>query len=279
MPRDLSLSDAQQYFLQTILNKSVIDQFNFKTLFCNVLNKFQIEYSESSLKPFYVNFLREINEVIKHFNMEIKTGICEITGLSYYCIYRQCDTNAIGKLSLLYTPNELRIFRKILELIVESDQGYVEYNQMINDISDYYDEIANEAKNENQSTKIPNNKEIRIAIEKFVQDYWLAELINEPNKFTLHGRALIELSQYIKQVLDNEIINHCYLCKSIVLIYFGCENCSSKMHRHCAKRLLKESQDCPSCRYKFNSEQIKDLFESLNAAKNQYATQTQTNSP
>lgn len=267
------LSPAQQYFLQILLNRGVLDQINFKVLFCNVMKKFQIEFDDSQIKNYYVKFLREINDVIKHFNMEIKAGNCEITGLSYYCIIRLCDSNSIGDLSQLYSPIELKIFRKVLELIVESETGSVDYTLILNEILYMYDEMSEEASaSQSQIAKCPNNREVRMVIEKFMSDNWLIEVMNEPNMITLHGRAIIELSQYIKQIFPPEDLSFCFLCKNLVLNSFKCSGCSIKLHRYCARRFFKGSKDCPSCKQTFSSDQVDHLLKSLSSAKNVYAS-------
>lgn len=156
-PESLKLSEAQQYFLQLILRKPVIDQVNFKQIFCMVLDRFQIEYSEERLREIYVKFLRDINEVIRHFNLEIKTGTCEITGLSFFCMIQQTDTSAASKLSTLYTPVELKIFRKILELIIESESGSVDFNHVVGEVNDYYEELAQQASLQDNTFKVKAN--------------------------------------------------------------------------------------------------------------------------
>lgn len=270
---DLCLSPAQQYFLQIFLNKGVLDQINFKVLFCNVMKKFQIEHDELQIKNLYVNFLRQINEVIQHFNMEIKNGNCEITGLSFYCIIRRCESGSIGDLSQLYSPLELKIFRKVLELIIESETGSVDYTFVLNEILSMYEELSEEAaSSQNQIGKCPTNRDIRLIIEKFMHDNWLIEVINSPNMITLHGRTLIELSQYIKQIFAAEDLSYCCLCKDLVVNSFKCSACSAKFHRYCAKRIFKGSKDCLSCKQTFSSEQIDDLLTSLSSAKSVYAS-------
>lgn len=270
---DLCLSPAQQYFLQILLNRGVLDQINFKALFCNVMKKFQIEFDDSQIKNYYVKFLREINNVIKNFNLEIKAGNCEITGLSYYCIIRLCDSSSIGDLSQLYSPIELKIFRKVLELIVESDTGSVEYIIILNEVLSMYDDLSEEASaTQSQIARCPSNRDVRMIIEKFMSDNWLIEVINEPNMITLHGRTIIELSHYIKQIFPPEDLSFCYLCKNLVLNSFKCSGCSSKLHRYCARRLFKGSKDCPSCKQTFSSEQVENLQNSLSSAKNIYSS-------
>lgn len=270
-----SLSDAQQYFLQIMINKKVIDQYNFKHIFTNVLNKFDIECNDSMFKEYYTNFLREINEVIKTFNMEIKTATCEISALTYFALIRQCDTGQIGTLSTLYSSMELKIFRKILELIIESEEGCVEYATIANEIIDYFESLVNEAATQSQTTKIPSTADIRQIVEKFMQDCWLVQVINRQGMITLHGRAIAELSQYIKQLYkDNDVLNYCYICKSLLLNGISCykSECGCKMHRFCARNRFKKTSDCPSCRSTFTNEQIQDFKESINTARNVYSS-------
>lgn len=270
MSHHLKLSDAQQYFLQIMLNKGVIDQNSFKNIFCGVLNKFEIPFNETQLKHFYVSFLREINDAIKNFSMEIRSGVCEITGMSFYCLIRQSDSSGIGKMSSLYSPVELKLFKKILALIIESDEGYVDFNYILNQIVEDNETLS-------QTNKLPTNKEIRLSIEKFIQDNWLIEVFNKPNMITLHGRAMIELSQYMTEVFDNEVLNKCSLCKSLLLNGVSCNSCSIKLHRHCSRKFFEKQKTCPNCKKEFTDEQIKELRESINSAKSAY-TQSQASS-
>ncbi len=57
-------------------------------------------------------------------------GVCEMTGLTFYCFVRIFDSCSIGKLSSLYNPTELKIFQIILPMIIESDKGYVSNNDI-----------------------------------------------------------------------------------------------------------------------------------------------------
>lgn len=99
------------------------------------------------------------------------------------------------------------------------------------------------------------------------------EIVNQPNKITLHGRALLELGQYIKQIVDNESLHNCHLCKNLVLNYFACENCSVRMHRYCAKKFYKDAQKCPSCHQTVSGELLNDMLESMKSAKDTIYTQ------
>ncbi len=134
----LKLSDSQQYFLQLMLNKAVIDELNFKNTFCQVMKKFNIAYNEATIKDQYAKFLKEINDVIKTFSLEIRKGVDELTGVTFFCLVRQSDAGGIGNLSSLYNPVELNIYKRILSLIIESDDGYVDYNTLINQVRFFF---------------------------------------------------------------------------------------------------------------------------------------------
>lgn len=245
-----SLTDAEQYLLQQFLNNSVLDQFNFKDLFRNILAKFNIKHNieNDKLKELIVKYLKSINEVIRNYSLEIKIGTCELTGITFYCLVRQYDSSSIGLLSQLYSQNELKLFKKILNLIIESDEGIIEINSIINCLF------------EDASIAKMTNKEIREIIDKFIADYWL--ILVTSSKIALHSRTIIELSQYFTEVYGTQSVINCQLCKEIVIVGVQCETCSIKLHRHCAKKYFQKSTDCPSCKNAFSNEQVSMLRDS-----------------
>jgi hypothetical protein len=274
-----SLSHAQQFFLQVMISKKVIDQNTFKDVFYAVSEKFDLNVDDANFKEFYPNFLREINNAIRAFNMEIKTATCETSTLTFFCLIRQTDTGQIGTLSTLYSSVELKVYRKILEMVVESEQGYVDFGQIANEVSDMFEGFAHDAATQSaQTTKIPSTSEIRQIVEKFIQDCWLVEVVDKPHMITLHGRALVELSEYIKQLFkDGDVLNHCYICKALVLSAYSCEHCSCKIHRYCAKNMFKKSRDCPNCRAAFTKDQEEEFLVMVKQAKDAYNKKIKAN--
>jgi non-structural maintenance of chromosomes element 1 len=262
MSKKSSLNDAEQYLLQQFLNNSVLDQFNFKDLFRSVLNKFNIKYNTADneqLKLLIVQYLKSINEAIKQYSLEIKIGTCELTGITFYCLVRLFDSH-IGAISQLYNQNELKFFKKILNLIIESDDALVDFSSIVTALAD--DDLKF------------SNKEVREATDKFVADYWLIAISG--NRFALHSRTILELTDYLIDVYgerspQNLLIN-CKLCKEIVISGIACESCTSKMHRHCAKRYYKTQNDCISCKKPMTEEQLSLLRESNKSSQN--ATQS-----
>ena len=102
-----------------------------------------------------------------------------------------------------------------------------------------------------------SNKDLRETIDKFTSDYWLLSLGS--NRYALHSRSILELSQYLVEIYGNQLIANCKLCKEIVISGVVCETCTTKMHRHCAKKYFKNQTDCLSCKRPLSEEQISML--------------------
>ena len=264
----MSLSDPQQYFLQTMMNKGVINQIDFSKIFDNITQKFKLNYNGKTKKEFIPMFIKEINYLIKKFSMEIKSGVCEHTGLSFYCFIRQSDTSGIGKLSTLYSQVELKIFKKILVLIVNSEDGFIERNTLLNQIICEDDEI------QTQVAKNVTSRDIRLAIEKFIHDFWLYEIPDKKERLALHGRAVLELNEYLNEIFDETTLNYCPLCKKLVLCGVSCDTCLKKVHFSCGKMYFAREKKCPNvigkCTDTFSDDKINDFIEKLETAKNAY---------
>lgn len=174
-------------------------------------------------------------------------------------------------MSALYNSSELKVFNIVLELIMESDHGFVDYTNIVNQVYDSFQEMSETAATQSQTVKLPSNREIRTIIEKFIKDYWLMEIVNQPNRITLHGRALIELSQYIGELYDADTLNFCTRCKKLLILGIKCENCPSMYHRGCAKEIFSTHKDCISCKKAIDKEKINELIKSISASKDAYA--------
>lgn len=268
------LSDPQQYVLQVIINRGVIDHTDFKKIYSSTLSKFSIDDSDRREKEVYSQFIREINEAIKFYNVEIQKGICEITGMSFYCFVRTFDVGGIGKLSSHYQPTDLKIFQIILNMIIDSENGIVNYNDIVHQIYETFDELTVETQSQAKTvTKVPTNREIRTSIDMFTNHYWLMEVVNHPNNYTLHGRALIELYHYLTEMYDEETLSTCFSCKKLLIVGIKCEYCSKKFHRGCLKEIFsKNHYDCINCKKSFSEDEINNLKKVISEAKTAYAS-------
>jgi non-structural maintenance of chromosomes element 1 len=265
------LSDAQKYFLQIFLTHGIINQMRFKELFAAILRKFQISFDPENIKTIYPQFINKINDAIRDYNLEIRNGQCEHSGVSFYCLIRSCDTSSIGKISTLYSPKELKIFRKILRTIIESDDGYVEYDILLDAVINHDNEVENQENEEPQQITI-SPVEVRSTVQKFINDFWLQNIKTPDNQYTnsicIHGRTILELSEYIVENYG-ELVKKCQICKNIVISGISCEqeNCSVKMHNYCAKRLFANQKNCSKCKIPFSDEQLSEMKERYAAAR------------
>ena len=270
----MSLNAAHQNLLQIFLNQGVLDHQKFHDIFRALLIKYNLldpHQIGRDLKEHYVPFLKKINEAICDFYMEIRSGTSQISGCPFFCLVKQCDTASIGKLSQLYSALELKVFRNILTMIVETDEGCVDYNAIVSNLHDYFNDVANNLASQSQSTKVPTNKELRAIVQKFMHDYWLVEVYNKPNMIALHGRTLIELSHYLMEVFGDQQLNRCFWCKNLLMIGIGCDKCDMKLHKHCAKALLaKTNNKCPSCKETFSVENVKAHLDDIESARRDY---------
>jgi len=258
-----SLNEPEQFLLQYFLNVSIVDQFNFKEVFRRFLEKFKISYNKNDseeLKKLLTVYIKRINDAIKHYSLEIKNGVCELTGTKFYCIVRIYDSNSIGSLSQLYNTNELKIFKSLLNAFIESEEGVVDAHSIAAQLVDQLEIKC-------------SNKEVNSIIDRFIKDNWLA--VNTKNEIGLHGRAILELEQYLLEVYGSELISNCKLCKEIVVSGISCENCAVKMHRHCAKKYFKNASDCIACKKPFNSDNISVLMRERSQASQSQLSSTQ----
>jgi hypothetical protein len=230
------LEDHEKYLLQQFLAYSVLEKENFMQTYKTILQKFNININVNDrevLNLSIIETIRHINNQIKKFSLEIKNGTCELNCTSFYCLVRLYDLNELGKLSQIYTANELKIFKIILTTIIENDEGNTESRVLMDNIE------------ANGDMKI-TNKDIRLVLEKLEKDYWI---ILNGSKIALHSRTLMELSQYLLEVYGPQMLSKCESCKEIAIIYEQCESCSIKMHKYCVKRVYQKklSTNCNYC--------------------------------
>ena len=64
-------------------------------------------------------------------HIQIKKCICEVKGTNYYALVNQTE-HPLNKLSPLYSPAQLELFKKIIEEVLLSDSGTVTSMQVLN---------------------------------------------------------------------------------------------------------------------------------------------------
>ncbi|XP_058671745.1 non-structural maintenance of chromosomes element 1 homolog isoform X3 [Ammospiza caudacuta] len=177
------------------------------------------------------DFISTINSHLQPLFMQIRKGISEEDGRAHYAVVNLAETE-VTKMASDYTEIELELFRKTMDLIILSENGFASSTDILN--------LADQLK-----TKKMKKKEAEQVLKVFVEDKWLSEKNGE---YTLHTRCIIEMEQYI---LSNyqDVARKCNLCHSLTIQSQVCESCGIGMHLPCVRKYFRGQTEprCPKC--------------------------------
>ncbi|KAH9523627.1 Non-structural maintenance of chromosomes element 1 [Bulinus truncatus] len=218
----------QQIFLQSFISKGILDSKEIKALLAEL--GVHTDFTDEILK-----LVLSTNEAIAPFNLEIKKGIQEDDGANFYCLVNTVET-PITHLSSTYTQNELELFKKLIEQIVDTEDGKIGSRAALS-LTDSLD-------------KRMGKEEAEAFFNKLEKDKWIRR--DKEGKLSLSVRSLLELDHYLKEVYA-EFIKSCNICSKICLLGETCANCGIKIHLKCAKSLFtkqgaKHTCPAPDCR-------------------------------
>ncbi|XP_065062340.1 non-structural maintenance of chromosomes element 1 homolog [Rhopilema esculentum] len=243
--------DSHRYFLQWFVAQSLTTERNARQLHEKACNKYDVHYDADSFSA----FISIINKNLKPIFMEIRHGKSEDDGTSYYALVN-CSEDEHSKLATSFTANEIAFFKRVLESIVSSDDGYLPSMTLVNLGSELDVKISASA-SESLLTKL-------------VEEKWLTEIDGD---FSLGPRTLIELSMYLKNIYNEEIPD-CKMCMHIVIKGQTCANCGVRIHLYCAARFFKgrdlDARKCPGCQANWLHEvpRIRNQRETTNTSTN-----------
>ncbi|XP_036681065.1 non-structural maintenance of chromosomes element 1 homolog isoform X1 [Balaenoptera musculus] len=177
------------------------------------------------------DFINNINSVLESLYIEIKKGVTEDDGRPIYALVNLATTS-ISKMASDFAENELDLFRKALELIIDSETGFASSTNILN--------LVDQLKG-----KKMRKKEAEHVLQKFVQNKWLIE---KEGEFTLHGRAILEMEQYIRETYP-DAVKVCTICHSLLIQGQSCETCGIRMHLPCVAKYFQSNSEprCPHC--------------------------------
>ncbi|KAG7316929.1 hypothetical protein KOW79_019227 [Hemibagrus wyckioides] len=223
------MGDSHKRFLQTMMRNGIISSVQAKALYRHCCETHGAHYLPDKLEE----FIDVINTTLQPMFMHIRKGSSEEDGAQHYALVNMAETD-ITRMSSDYADNELELFRKTMDMILDTENGIVSSTDLLNCA-------------DRLQTKKMKKKETEHVLNKFVQDKWLNE---KQGEYTLSTRCIIEMEQYIRKVYQ-DLIRLCYVCHNIVLQGQICENpdCGIKMHYYCVARYFKGRIDphCPSC--------------------------------
>ncbi|XP_064170817.1 non-structural maintenance of chromosomes element 1 homolog isoform X1 [Anguilla rostrata] len=219
------MTDSHRRFLQTMMSNGVMESSKANALclhFCR----------DQSVPAQLDEFIGVINAELQPMFMHIRKGMCEDDGHQYYALVNMAETD-ITRMSSDYADNELELFRKTMDLIVDSERGRASSTDILNCA-------------DRLQTKKMKKKEVENLLDRLVQDKWLNEKRGE---YTLSTRCIIEMEPYIRNIYQ-DLVKPCAICHSLAFQSQTCENCGVRIHLPCAAKFFKNNTDprCPSCK-------------------------------
>ncbi|XP_019505440.1 PREDICTED: non-structural maintenance of chromosomes element 1 homolog isoform X1 [Hipposideros armiger] len=222
-----TMTDVHRRFLQLLMTHGVLEEGDVKRLQKHCYKVHDCNAPVEKLE----DFINNINSVLESLYIEIKKGVTEDDGRPIYALVNLATT-PISKMASDFAENELDLFRKALELIIDSETGFASSTNILN--------LVDQLKG-----KKMRKKEAEHVLQKFVQNKWLIE---KEGDFTLHSRAILEMEQYIRET-HPEAMKICNICHSLLIQGQSCDTCGIRMHLPCVAKYFQASSEprCPNC--------------------------------
>ncbi|XP_023672312.1 non-structural maintenance of chromosomes element 1 homolog [Paramormyrops kingsleyae] len=224
-----SLSDCHRRFLQSLMCNGIIVRSKAIALHRNCCEVHNTHYTRDGLDE----FIDLINSHLEPLFMQIRKSVSEEDGLQYYALVNMAETD-ITRMSSDYADNELELFRKTMDLIVDSESGRASSTDILNCA-------------DSLNTRKMKKKETELLLTRLVRDKWLNEKHGE---YTLSTRCIMEMEQYIQKIYQ-DMVKTCAICHNVVFQSQMCDNmsCGIKMHIPCVAKYFKGRSDpqCPVC--------------------------------
>ncbi|XP_027681926.2 non-structural maintenance of chromosomes element 1 homolog isoform X2 [Chelonia mydas] len=213
------MTDGHRRFLQVLMSHGIMEGSVARTLHRNCCEIHKVYYAHDKLD----DFINVVNIHLQPFFMQIRKGMSEDDGKTYYALVNLAETE-ITKMASDYTENELELFRKTMDAIIISENGFASSTNILN--------LADQLKIKKMKKK---------EAEQVLQNL-------RDGEYTLHTRCIMEMEQYI---LSNyqDLVRKCNICHSLAIQSQVCETCGIGMHLPCAGKYFKAQMEphCPHC--------------------------------
>ncbi|XP_076023409.1 non-structural maintenance of chromosomes element 1 homolog [Genypterus blacodes] len=224
-----AMGDGHRRFLQTMMANGFVNERAAKTLHRRCCETHGTQFAADKLDE----FIDTINSKLQPMYMQIRKGMSEDDGHQYYALVNMAETE-VTRMSTEYADNELELFRKTMDLIVNSDTGKASSTDILNSA----DTLTSRKLKKSETEHLLN---------RLVQDKWLNEKRGE---YTLSTRCIMEMEQYFRTMYPDQV-KMCHICHSVAFQSQICENpaCGIKIHNPCVARYFKGRTDphCPAC--------------------------------
>ncbi|XP_046863797.1 non-structural maintenance of chromosomes element 1 homolog [Xenia sp. Carnegie-2017] len=231
MPFLNKMQDIHRLFLQCLISTPFMSEAETKASYSRCVQLFNEGEVEGNFDlEGFENCIRSINSGVRSLFLEVRKGVSEDDGTYYYGLVNNSE-DQIARLATNYSPHDIDFFRKVLDTLVQSEDGTAESVHLLHAAADLPKSIS-----------VSNAENL---LDMWVKDKWLSK---SSGSYWLGPRAYLELQPYLKRIYHDYIVD-CSICMNIVLRGQNCVACDVKIHHHCAakyfyQRILKK---CPGC--------------------------------
>ncbi|CAL4193833.1 unnamed protein product [Meganyctiphanes norvegica] len=217
-------TDAHRMFLQVMTAKRMLKGQEVKSVFekCKAVCDLDIDDLQQ--------FVLEINKQLEIMHMAIRKAVQEEHNEDTQCfvLVNNHSTEATRLVSS-FNHQELALFRKIIEVIVQAEDGCVGENYALN--------LGNELQ---PKMKLKDSENF---IEKIVNDNWL---IMHNGLLSISALTMAEIQPYLQEQHGDDV-SKCYFCQILTFKGHRCTSCNVRVHRQCSKRYWSRVKKPPFC--------------------------------
>ncbi|XP_061588199.1 non-structural maintenance of chromosomes element 1 homolog isoform X1 [Cololabis saira] len=223
------MGNGHRRFLQAMMSNCIIDEQGAKALHQYCCETHSAHFAPDKLD----DFIDVINSKLQPMFMQIRKGMSEDNGHQYYVLVNMAETE-VTRMSSNYADNELELFRKTMDLIVNSENGKASSTDILNSTDSMTSKKLKKSETENLLSRLVNDK-------------WFCE---KGGEYTLSTRCIIEMEPYIRAMYQDQV-KVCHICHNVAFQCQICENpvCGIKIHNPCVARYFKGRTEprCPAC--------------------------------
>ncbi|CAJ0921173.1 unnamed protein product [Ranitomeya imitator] len=235
----MAMSESHQRFLQVLMSHGIMEAAAVRTLHRHCCEVHKVHYMHDKLD----DFVGVINKHLQPLFMHIKKGTDENNGKRYFSLVNVAE-NEVTNMAMDYAESELELFRKAMDLIIDSDNGFASSTNILN--------LADQL----QSKKM-KKKEVEQLLQNFVQEKWLIE---KDGEYSLHTRCIMEMEHYIRSTYQ-DIVKTCNICPTMSPFRIVTKRFPISFHFLIPERAESKSEEREQCR---SGHQIKTVIEQRN---------------